>query len=123
MSPRHIPEVVWELTKLSFVWDWFLTIGPWLQGFRLKPEIKVLGNTVGKKIDRKVTANAEYLTTGYGDAPKGRPCKGNVTYTYKSYNRVVGSVPPLTPVFRVGDVFDLCKIVDSLTLILQRIVK
>lgn len=123
LSPRYWPETAWELTKLSFVWDWVITIGPWLQGFRVKPEITVLGNTVGKKLTRHAEMRNYKVYTGYGEGVAGKPLSGGASWTYRSYVRSVNVAPPPLPVFRLGNVFDTCKIIDTLALILQRIIR
>lgn len=113
LSPRFIPELVWELTKLSFVWDWLFTIGPWIQSFRYKPEITVLGSTEGVKLKRDSTLKLGYYG---GKIMPGGPGK----WRYRSYSRAVSTYRPLYPVFRAGDVMDLKRSCDAVALILQR---
>lgn len=41
---RDIPATVWEVIPFSFVIDWFVNVGPWLQALAPRPDIDVLGN-------------------------------------------------------------------------------
>jgi hypothetical protein len=123
LSPEFLPEIAWELTRLSFVVDWLFTIGPWLASYRIKPGITILGNTVGKKIRRKVTVGTQWRVqqSPYMD---WSPLKSNQLYwNYEEYSRVVNQSLPLLPQFTGGDVIDLYKTIDSLALILQPILK
>lgn len=122
LTPRFWPETAWELTRLSFVMDWFVNLGPWIQTLRVKPEVTVLGSTVGKKLDRTVTVTASKFLIGYG-TDNDPAAEGNGTFTMKYYEREVGGGPPLLPSFRAGDVIDLFKTIDLLTLAIQRIFK
>lgn len=45
-SVYHAPETAWELIPFSFVVDWFLNVGDWLQAIRPKPGVKILGSWV-----------------------------------------------------------------------------
>jgi ribosomal 50S subunit-recycling heat shock protein len=123
VSPRFWPETMWELTRLSFVVDWLVGIGPWLSTLRYTPEITVLGNTVGYKLKRDVLAYATNFYTGMGDQPDGHPLNGDASYTFESYTRAVNVSTPLLPVFRTGDILDLAKTIDSIALIAQRLLK
>lgn len=125
LTPRYWPETAWELTKLSFVWDWFISIGPWLEGFRINPEITVLGNTVGTKLVRSKTcvplAGHYKGKTNPPVAGKGSP--GYVRKTLSRYKRSVNVDLPLTPLLRLGSTLGLYKTVDGLSLIIQRILR
>jgi hypothetical protein len=122
LSPRHWPEIAWELTKLSHVWDWFITIGPWLGSIRVHPEITVLGNTTGKHLTRTVTCRVLEAKV-YGDLYAGEPVSPPATgkRTLNRYLRSVNTEPPLTPLLRPPNVLDLLKSIDSVALIYQRI--
>lgn len=55
LSPRYWPETAWELTKLSFMWDWIFNIGTVLGALRINPETLLLGDAGGLKVTRNVT--------------------------------------------------------------------
>lgn len=121
LTPSSWPETAWELTKLSFVVDWLVSIGPWIETFRFKPEITVLGNTVGTKCSMISSTHNITMISGYGDAATPTPVPPMSTRRRTWYKRDVGVKPPNLPVFRCGDVFDIWKTIDSVTLILQRL--
>lgn len=43
LTLNHLPSVVYELTYMSFVLDWFIDVGTWLQAIAPKPGIRYLG--------------------------------------------------------------------------------
>lgn len=120
LSLEYLPEIALELTRLSFVLDWIVSVGPWLGSYRVKPGIEILGNTV-----------SERLST-YGEAiPNFRPNVANLKITYSGsiavfrkeyYDRVIDQSLPVLPQFRWDDAVSLLHTVDSLALILQPII-
>lgn len=118
LAPQFIPEIMWELTRLSFVLDWIFSIGPWLGSYRVKPGIKILGNTVSVKISN--IGRAEYqlqiLYPGIQELDGGI---SNSFYEASSYNRRVNLDLPTTPLFLQADKLGFFNLVDSLALILQ----
>lgn len=121
LTPASLPELAWELTRLSFVVDWWLSVGDWLGAFRglfLEPTIKVLGNTVGYKVDRKVLVNASSRVAGLGPIAPLTP-RGEVGYyTLTSYVRNVNESIPILPQFK-PEFKSILHSVDALALILQ----
>lgn len=130
LTPRFLPEVAWQLTTLSFVWDWIFTIGPWLATLRINPGVEILGNTVGFKHERKVTMVATEMklvkaTTAYSipwkplvgvhDGARG----GDLMLQTSSYDRKVDLDLSYLPHFTWGRTFDLYKVIDSISLIWQ----
>lgn len=119
LTPRFLPELAWELTRASFVVDWWFDVGAWLGTLRLTPEITVLGNTIGIKIDRQVSINVRSGVAGiYGAAktPRGK----FVAYRKTSYERRINQDLPLLPLFK-SEVNSINHAVDALALILQPI--
>lgn len=124
LTPRFLPETAWQLTRLSFVVDWLFTIGPWLATLRIKPEVQILGNTSGFKIERTITVNG--LSCG---CPKyGYPMQ-DMSYAldvedfvrYKAYKRQVNVDLSMMPHFTWGRVLDLFKLIDSLSILWQAV--
>jgi hypothetical protein len=119
LSPKFIPETAWELTTLSFVWDWFFTLGLWLKSVRtvLSGDFQILGNTCS------VTINTE------GDRTADiRPVydRGTITskskITCKEYKRSINQPLPL-PGVRYSVVLDYLKYLDLFTIGLGRMPK
>jgi hypothetical protein len=120
ISPRHLPEIAWELTRLSFVADWLVSVGPWLGSLRVQPEIEILGNTVSYRCDSvgvgelSTAPHPTFKThaTQYGEVP-------DVVFKREYYDRKVNVQPPSTPLFRYGDALSIPRAIDSLALLVQ----
>lgn len=118
LTPRFLPETAWQLTRLSFVVDWIFTIGPWLASLRINPGIEILGNTVGVKVARNITAqiyqarhvNVQSWTSA--NTPES-------TYETRKYDRKCHVDISYLPHFTWGRTLDLYKLVDALSLIWQ----
>lgn len=121
LTPRFWPEVAWELTRLSFVVDWIVTIGPWLATLRYKPEVQVLGNTVGQKLERTVSFKATSFHTGYEWGTPDKSCDLGGKYTLTRYDREVDRDPLNFPLLKLGNTLGLFRAIDSVALILQNI--
>lgn len=122
LGPRFIPELAWELTRLSFVVDWWFTVGDYLGSLRVVPEIVILGNTVGVKVTRHVTVTGKVKTPT--PAPvyteQGLPDLG--TYKVESYTRTCNEHLPITPLL-TPDYKSYLHAIDSLALFLQKILR
>lgn len=46
---EHIPAVMWEITRLSFVADWFVNVGDFLQAIEPNPSVSILGGCTSEK--------------------------------------------------------------------------
>lgn len=119
LSPKYLPETAWELTKLSFVVDWWFDVGAWLGALRFDPVYTVLGNTVGKRVSRRVSTNVFTSCAGISFAPKTN--RGTVfSYQQEYYSREINRSLPSLPLFKPE--FNSTKhAVDALALILQPI--
>jgi hypothetical protein len=122
LTPRFLPELAWELTRLSFVVDWLFTIGPWLESYRFKPGITVLGNTVGMKLTRNCAITARHRLQ-IAPFPEGGQSPGSGKYVAEEYDRVVNLDIPILPQFTAGRTIDLFRTIDGLALILQPVLK
>lgn len=97
LGVEHIPEVMWELTTLSFIWDWFLNLGKIIGAHRWQPNITVLGNTVGLKtigvgvIDYKLRNEL-----WQGECPPGE-------FVHEEYQRFKNEPIPWTITFKPID--------------------
>lgn len=119
----NIPETAWELTRLSFVVDWFFSIGPWIESFRINPEFEILGSTTSFKISSTgfvtpVKASGSCIGSIVEAMEEGPPA----IYNCEWFNRVVNTTqPPSLPQFRGITGLDIPKTLDGLALILQGI--
>lgn len=96
---RDLPATAWELVPLSFVVDWAINIGDWLQAITPVPGIQPLSNWVTTVEDRKTTISGVSFYTYLGwftnhkvsfDFPAG-------TEHQLLYERVVDNSLPSTP--------------------------
>lgn len=117
LSPEHIPEIVWELTRLSFVVDWIFSVGPWLGSYRVKPGIEILGNTVSTRTT--VTAKATPIWVPDRDWMVKNLSGGIGTFYEQSYVRECDEDLSKTPLFRYSDAVSLWHIIDGLALTMQ----
>lgn len=91
----NLPSIAWELTKLSWLLDWWLHIGDYLSSVRYDPSILVVGNctSIVETIRRKSVVKD--VSIGTVKIPSEL-----LTYvqTWKRLTRVVGTPKPLYPV-------------------------
>jgi hypothetical protein len=121
LSPKFLPELMWELTRLSFVVDWWFDVGQWLGAMRFTPQLTVLGNTSSIKIKRSITVSAKLGTQLFpgGTVEDQGPCTFEV---YEWFDREVDRDLPLLPTLNLK--FDsYLHTVDALALILQPLLK
>lgn len=121
-----LPSTAWELTRLSFVWDWFLGIGDFIQALQAEREREIYGIGVSlKTVERhdvslypgslKVAGTNWYPPDTYSSS----------IYTFKSETlerRVIPhtgiKLPALKP-----DALDFNQYLDSLALLWQNLPK
>lgn len=89
LSPLDLPAIAWELTRLSFIVDRFLAIGPWIESLRFTPGAQTLGNTLGVKVILEATVTDIEYKFYYGTEYKKASGIDPAVITYKSYNRSV----------------------------------
>lgn len=118
LSPRYWPESAWELGRLTFVWDWFFSIGPAIQAFRVNPEIKVLGCIGGLKVAREVTCTITHAYTTSAIGPFNM--KGQGKGVHNVYDRRIVQEPHYTPIWVGPTSLDILKLIDLLALTIQR---
>jgi hypothetical protein len=121
LNVQSIPEAMWDLTRLSFVLDWWYNIGLWLSAIKYDPNVEILGNTVGLKKVRRVslvkprwTANQTInnLITEHLDI---RVALEDQSYTRTCNERITG------PALLLGDLLSIPKIIDQLIILYQSI--
>lgn len=62
LLPERIPSVAWELTRLSFVWDWFFNVGSFLDYLQPKFDVVILGSSYSEKQIAAHAVMTEYKT-------------------------------------------------------------
>lgn len=117
LTPRFLPETLWQLSKLSFVVDWIFSVGPWLASLRYSPGIHILGNTVSV-LTTSVFTPVSY-TVSRDAWGVSRPFHGTATATAWQFRRTCNTNVEYIPHFTWLRAMDLFKVVDSLALIWQ----
>jgi hypothetical protein len=127
LTPRFIPETMWYLTSSSFVWDWLISIGPWLETLRINPEIEILGNTVGCKYERHQKTGPTYCKSLEGGLNNWilfeNGFDGDDTLEESFFDREVDVTLSLLPHFTWGRTLDLFKAIDSAALTWQKLAR
>jgi len=118
---NNIPELAWELTRLSFVVDWFYGIGPWLSSLRIKPGIQILGNTVGYKETVTFRITDARVSNVFGNLQSEGVTTADGEFVRESYNRVVNSNMLTMPQFTAGKWLNHAKVIDLLAIAFQNI--
>jgi len=101
----NVPALLWELTPGSFLFDWVLPIGTWLNGLDADVGVNAVSTTLAVKYD---LFDSIYVNGGQS------------TSTGKVYSRAIGGIPSQpAPVWRTAD-YDLKnRMVDVLALLTQ----
>lgn len=115
-SPKLIPEAVWAVSKLSFVWDWFLSIGPWLAAIRANADFSfaILGNTVSTTVTSEGVGRTKLIATG-------APHDTFEAYVAGKEVKRLTNRPIPNPVIRAGQVIDWLKQLDLLIFAWQKL--
>jgi hypothetical protein len=122
---QDLPATLYELTPLSFVWDWVWNIGLWIQSIVPDPSVTYLANTVSIKRTYKVSL----VPIAIGLRPvwinKGLRSAGSVGLKEASYQestlvRTVNLQIPALPVYQ-DKLLNLSRSADSIALIVSRI--
>lgn len=123
LDMRGFVLTAWELIPYSFVVDWFLGVGDWLNATLPNPHVTVVGNWVTTKIARISTNNCTNTWVIPGN-PTIRYDQGGGTCkeTYLSTLREVALPLPVLPQLTTRSLGTLRQL-DSLELILQKIRK
>ena len=119
LAPEAIPEIVWELTRLSFVWDWIFSIGPFLGAISYKPGVTLLGGLSGFKTTHTVTCTSERRTI-QGDVWATTTCGETLVRSHFQRFTQAGALPPS---YLGPSNLSLAKTVDSLALLWGAVVR
>lgn len=95
-SPGQMLGLAWELTRGSFLVDWCIGVGDWLNGISPNPSVDVLGNCVSRKYTGcdtiQVGPSAWYCTTA-----NALSFSNTHQWRYEYLVRTVGHKFPLLP--------------------------
>lgn len=123
LTPRFLPELAWELTRASFIVDWWLEVGTWLGAMRITPFVTVLGHTVGLKADSTAAVSEQYYRYNASSAQKKGGGAVLGSYHQESFNRTVGQHLPYLPQVNLQLSNSLFRSIDGLTLSWQFILR
>lgn len=125
LDSRSLPSTAWELVPFSFVVDWFVNVGDWLQAVIPDPDIAVIGNWV-TCVEKHLwtmgciaTDHDVYL--GGSNHNRVRGGFGACSIKERWYDRTVNNPLQLTPQI-IGKPLSFLHTVDGLSLMAQRIV-
>jgi hypothetical protein len=121
LSLSAVPSTAWELIPYSFVLDWFVNVGDYIQAIVPKPGVSILGSWHTHK--EVWTSQATLSVKSYGSETIIDPGNAVGIATASTVTRVPGlPSPKLTPRFGVNDVdLGTVRIIDAIALITQRL--
>lgn len=123
LDARSVLPTLWETVPYSFVVDWFVNVGDWLQAVVPDPYINVYGNWI-TQINKCVMAySTGLMTITVGSGQNVRTYTGVVPagkFTTTHYVRTCKNPISLTPTV-LGKPLSMVNSVDSLALSLQNI--
>lgn len=120
LRPRDLPGTFWECVPYSFVVDWFVGVGSWVEAVTPAPGVTPLASwvTTVKEAVVETAATLSYGPVNGYDTVQTWPVSD--LYTYKYINRDTGVVLPPMPV-RVINPVTRTQTVDALSLTAQQI--
>lgn len=118
LNLHDLPRIVWELTTLSFVWDWFFGIGDWLESFTIDSSRRVMGSTTSLK----ATTTFQLAGRAYHYGKPARCGKSDFTLESQILDRRVNQTLPSLPVMDPS-ALSLKRQIDAISLIWQRLPK
>lgn len=118
LNLHDLPRIVWELTTLSFVWDWFFGIGDWLESFTIDSSRHVVGSTTSLK----AVTTFQLSGKAYHYGQPSRCGKSDFTLESQILDRRVNQTLPSLPVMDKS-ALSLKRQIDAISLIWQRLPK
>lgn len=117
-----LPGIAYELTTLSFVLDWFLSVGTWLQALKaLNPVINVLGVAVTQRTNIEMDYRLlDALLDGKSCVKQGDVVTSEMEYMMRKC--LSPGFNTVTPALN-SKVFDVNRTLDALTLLWQQLPK
>lgn len=114
-----IPQIAWELVGYSFVVDWFIKVGQWLQAIKPSANFQLAGSCTSQVITTTEVWEPSNAVCSYPTWPLSQFSPSVTTYTEKRLiRRINQSLPVLPPVD--FDYKGLTHVIDSLALLWGR---
>lgn len=121
LDSRSVPATLWEMIPYSFVVDWFVGVGPWLQAIVPDPDANVIGTWVTSTVKTRMTISNVKVEIYVGDPPRTLTLYGgDGSRETLSYVRKTDARLPILPQFK-GNPLSLLHATDGLALMAQRI--
>jgi len=122
---QDIPATLYELTPLSFVWDWVWNIGQWIQSIVPDPSVTYLANTVSIKRTyevklKPVAIGLRPYWTETGLLNAGSVGLKEASYKESTLLRTVNLQIPSMPVYQAR-LLSLSRSADAISLVVTRI--
>jgi len=120
LSLNHLPSTLWELVPYSFVVDWFVNVGDWLNAIIPNPNIHILSNYSSTLISesRSLRYTGVEFRNGYDNTWSSTGTSGNLSRSLLSYSRTVDIKVPSLPTFNPN--LTLVRSVDSAALVINK---
>lgn len=118
-------STAWELKTLSFVWDWFFSIGQWLQAIVPDPDLRVIANSVSLKRENKTSVAVRHYGLGpeYVNIrmqPDSDDLIKEASYVESALVRTVNLPLPHVPIAR-KQLLSIARTADSFSLLIGEI--
>lgn len=117
LRATDLPATLWETTPYSFVVDWFVGVGSWIQAITPDPQVTILGNWV-TSVDKSLNSYKDLLGTLYVATTPATTYKAWATPSDTkscTVKRLCNYPLPLTPVVN-PDIGTLLQLTDGLAL-------
>lgn len=101
LEATSLASTAWEIVPFSFVFDWFVKVGPWLEAVNLPPSVTVLGNwvTAVSKVKKQFNISEIKWWNPYRsrwDYVTSSGSEYNITTISRDVGRTLPSYPPVT---------------------------
>lgn len=112
-----VPLLIWELTPLSFVWDWFFTVGNFLGACKVSDARTFIGATTSCKVTVKATVKVKSVKF-LGTVPTSFS-GGSYTVVYEKLDRRVNQPKAISPLVN-RNLLSVKRHLDAVSLLWQR---
>lgn len=115
-----LPSIAWELTPLSFVWDWFFSVGSWLKSVQTSNAREFVGSVTSQKTT--VEAVSSLSSVKFFGQVLVQFSGGSFHSKVERLDRRVNHTVAISPLLNRG-VLSVKQQVDAMSLIWQRMPK